>query len=153
MRQTRRSRRRRRRRTSPSLWTACRRATTRRSDRKSTRLNSSPTEIYALSLHDALPIWYGRLNATDAEIEAAAQAAHVAEFVDGLPQGYDTPLRSEEHTAELQPHRNLRSFPTRRSSDLVRKIKCDRRGDRGGGAGGARRRVCGRLAAGLRHAA
>src|SRR5260221_223380 len=25
-------------------------------DRKSTRLNSSPTEIYTLSLHDALPI-------------------------------------------------------------------------------------------------
>src|SRR6202012_2527857 len=27
-------------------------------DRKSTRLNSSPTEIYTLSLHDALPIWH-----------------------------------------------------------------------------------------------
>src|SRR5260221_619951 len=26
-------------------------------DRKSTRLNSSHTEIYTLSLHDALPIW------------------------------------------------------------------------------------------------
>src|SRR4030095_1646066 len=30
-----------------------------RSDRKSTRLNSSHTEIYTLSLHDALPIWLG----------------------------------------------------------------------------------------------
>src|SRR4030095_12282508 len=28
-----------------------------RRDRKSTRLNSSPTEICTLSLHDALPIW------------------------------------------------------------------------------------------------
>src|SRR5476649_388875 len=28
-------------------------------DRKSTRLNSSHTEIYTLSLHDALPIWHG----------------------------------------------------------------------------------------------
>jgi ATP-binding cassette, subfamily B, bacterial MsbA len=37
-------------------------------------------------------IRYGRLDATDAEIEAAARAAHVAEFVEGLPQGYDTPL-------------------------------------------------------------
>src|SRR5260221_251267 len=29
-----------------------------RVDRKSTRLNSSHTEIYTLSLHDALPIWH-----------------------------------------------------------------------------------------------
>src|SRR4029453_7684775 len=28
-------------------------------------------------------------------------------------------LRSEEHTSELQSHRDLHSFPTRRSSDLV----------------------------------
>src|SRR5579875_2775635 len=28
--------------------------------------------------------------------------------------------RSEEHTSELQSHRDLHSFPTRRSSDLVR---------------------------------
>src|ERR1044072_9249842 len=28
-------------------------------------------------------------------------------------------LRSEEHTAELQSHRDLHSFPTRRSSDLA----------------------------------
>src|SRR5476649_2090562 len=27
-------------------------------------------------------------------------------------------LRSEEHTSELQSHRDLHSFPTRRSSDL-----------------------------------
>src|SRR5215211_6980296 len=29
------------------------------------------------------------------------------------------PSRSEEHTSELQSHRDLHSFPTRRSSDLV----------------------------------
>src|SRR5882672_3712236 len=28
-------------------------------------------------------------------------------------------VRSEEHTSELQSHRDLHSFPTRRSSDLV----------------------------------
>src|SRR6266496_2372383 len=28
--------------------------------------------------------------------------------------------RSEEHTSELQSHRDLHSFPTRRSSDLIR---------------------------------
>lgn len=37
-------------------------------------------------------IRYGRLEATDAEIEAAAKAAHVAEFVENLPEKYDTPL-------------------------------------------------------------
>src|ERR687886_663957 len=29
-------------------------------------------------------------------------------------------VRSEEHTSELQSHRDLHSFPTRRSSDLLR---------------------------------
>src|SRR4030095_8646464 len=33
-----------------------------RPDRKSTRLNSSHTEIYTLSLHDALPIYSKRLS-------------------------------------------------------------------------------------------
>src|SRR4029453_8618958 len=28
-------------------------------------------------------------------------------------------MRSEEHTSELQSHRDLHSFPTRRSSDLT----------------------------------
>src|SRR5215204_5932083 len=28
-------------------------------------------------------------------------------------------MRSEEHTSELQSHRDLHSFPTRRSSDLI----------------------------------
>lgn len=33
---------------------------------------------------------YGRLDASDEEVLAAARAAHVDEFVDGLPDGYDT---------------------------------------------------------------
>src|ERR687886_440041 len=32
---------------------------------------------------------------------------------------YPRVTRSEEHTSELQSHRDLHSFPTRRSSDLV----------------------------------
>src|SRR5476649_1480747 len=32
-----------------------------------------------------------------------------------------TTIRSEEHTSELQSHRDLHSFPTRRSSDLARR--------------------------------
>ena len=35
-------------------------------------------------------IRYGKLTATDAEVEAAARAANVAEFVSQFPQGYDT---------------------------------------------------------------
>jgi ATP-binding cassette, subfamily B, multidrug efflux pump len=35
-------------------------------------------------------IAYGRLDATDAEIQAAAEAAHVDHFVRTLPDGYDT---------------------------------------------------------------
>jgi ABC-type multidrug transport system fused ATPase/permease subunit len=37
-------------------------------------------------------IRYGRLNATDDEVIAAAQAANAHDFVMALPQGYDTPL-------------------------------------------------------------
>ena len=37
-------------------------------------------------------IRYGRLDATDTEVEAAACAANVAEFTDNLPDGYETIL-------------------------------------------------------------
>jgi subfamily B ATP-binding cassette protein MsbA len=37
-------------------------------------------------------IRYGRLSASEAEIEAAAQAANAHEFIRQLPQGYDTPV-------------------------------------------------------------
>ena len=37
-------------------------------------------------------IAYGRPDATRQEIIAAAQAAHIHEFVESLPQGYDTPV-------------------------------------------------------------
>ncbi|RYG17100.1 ATP-binding cassette domain-containing protein, partial [bacterium] len=37
-------------------------------------------------------IRYGRLDATDADIERAAQMANVAEFAERLPEGYDTPI-------------------------------------------------------------
>ena len=35
-------------------------------------------------------IRYGRSDATEAEVEAAARAAHAHEFIMGLPEGYDT---------------------------------------------------------------
>src|ERR687885_25192 len=90
----------------------------RRADRKSTRLNSSHTVIYPLSLHDALPI-YRR------SILAGAGIAGVASIIppEVLAQSQSSgnavsESRSEEHTSELQSHSDLPSFPTRRSSDL-----------------------------------
>src|SRR5476649_840147 len=87
-------------------------------DRKSTRLNSSHTEIYTLSLHDALPIsvlsrdlWEGAFGGRPI-IGKQIQIDGVARTVVGIMP------RSEEHTSELQSHRDLHSFPTRRSSDL-----------------------------------
>jgi ABC-type multidrug transport system fused ATPase/permease subunit len=35
---------------------------------------------------------YGRLDATDAEVEAAARAAHAHDFISHLPRGYETPI-------------------------------------------------------------
>jgi ATP-binding cassette subfamily B protein/subfamily B ATP-binding cassette protein MsbA len=37
-------------------------------------------------------IRYGRLDATDQDVEQAARAAHAHEFIVRLPEGYDTPL-------------------------------------------------------------
>src|SRR5476649_2115154 len=88
------------------------------SDRKSTRLNSSHTVIYTLSLHDALPIFNG------AEHHFGRHQRHHAgwcpELVRVLLKQHAAAggFRSEEHTSELQSHSDLHSFPTRRSSDL-----------------------------------
>src|SRR5476649_726559 len=87
-------------------------------DRKSTRLNSSHTEIYTLSLHDALPI----LATCDRAAHGRHQRISPCPWSWG-PTGTSNPAtnsraRSEEHTSELQSHRDLHSFPTRRSSDL-----------------------------------
>src|SRR5476649_166297 len=89
-----------------------------RRDRKSTRLNSSHTEIYTLSLHDALPI---SIASCDLPTSAAAGPSTPSAFI--RPNGRrckrrGNSARSEEHTSELQSHRDLHSFPTRRSSDL-----------------------------------
>ncbi|ALN59694.1 abc transporter protein [Lysobacter enzymogenes] len=37
-------------------------------------------------------IRYGRPEASEADVEAAARAAHIHEFIVGLPDGYDTPV-------------------------------------------------------------
>src|SRR5476649_1304445 len=88
-------------------------------DRKSTRLNSSHTEIYTLSLHDALPI----LPRADARgLDVGAGRVLALQRHDGRQRFrifHSHCRRSEEHTSELQSHRDLHSFPTRRSSDLA----------------------------------
>src|SRR5882672_9111299 len=87
-------------------------------DRKSTRLNSSHTEIYTLSLHDALPIFKSRTNLCSRDVISVMvdAAAAYRNGCTSIPNSRDN--RSEEHTSELQSHRDLHSFPTRRSSDL-----------------------------------
>src|SRR5476649_2343851 len=88
-------------------------------DRKSTRLNSSHTEIYTLSLHDALPILLGGQFHTAALTEQMLGMPAVGADVHGHVFHDAQHRRSEEHTSELQSHRDLHSFPTRRSSDLT----------------------------------
>lgn len=54
-------------------------------------------------------IRYGKLNATDEEIEAAARVVHAHEFIEGLQNGYDTEI--EERGATLSAgQRQLISF-------------------------------------------
>src|SRR6476646_7693180 len=87
-------------------------------DRKSTRLNSSHTVIYTLSLHDALPI----LMVTNGSM--LSNTRRLSGRTWSHFGGHTTctwrasKCRSEEHTSELQSHSDLHSFPTRRSSDL-----------------------------------
>src|SRR5215204_6280296 len=90
----------------------------RRTDRKSTRLNSSHTVIYTLSLHDALPIWTHWLPCSVTARRSSNRSASVDGRA-GMPTAARLQAnRSEEHTSELQSHSDLHSFPTRRSSDL-----------------------------------
>lgn len=54
-------------------------------------------------------IRYGRLDATDAEVEQAARAIHAHDFIVQLPQGYDTPV-SERGLRLSMGQRQLISF-------------------------------------------
>jgi ATP-binding cassette subfamily B protein len=51
-----------------------------------------PQEPVIFSANASDNIRYGRPEATDAEVEAAARAAQAHEFIARLPQGYATPL-------------------------------------------------------------
>src|SRR5258706_12036672 len=58
--------------------------------------DTATTEIYTLSLHDALPIFLVRMETTE--------SLRVVVFESALPE---TTTRSEEHTSELQSLTNL----------------------------------------------
>src|SRR5437773_5963142 len=60
--------------------------------------DTAPTEIYTLSLHDALPIF---------ALAPHSAMAHTVEEVDRDPDRHPQPERSEEHTSELQSHHDL----------------------------------------------
>ena len=51
-----------------------------------------PQETVLFSTTVRENIRYGRLDATDEEVEAAAKAANADEFIQNLPQGYDTKI-------------------------------------------------------------
>src|SRR5476649_790545 len=88
-------------------------------DRKSTRLNSSHTVIYTLSLHDALPISLAHPPGSDARVFVIPRRKIFTQKPNDKETPEDRLQRSEEHTSELQSHSDLHSFPTRRSSDLT----------------------------------
>src|SRR5215211_4992711 len=87
-------------------------------DRKSTRLNSSHTVIYTLSLHDALPIYAAAFGFLRRHRPHADGGALGLQSLQQRVEATGGRARSEEHTSELQSHSDLHSFPTRRSSDL-----------------------------------
>src|SRR5206468_13023524 len=76
-----------------------------------------PTEIYTLSLHDALPIWVEPLQAPQEVADAVGvldvggvdqHSQEQAAGVDGdVPLPAPDLLRSEEHTSELQSRSDL----------------------------------------------
>src|SRR5476649_399584 len=88
-------------------------------DRKSTRLNSSHTVIYTLSLHDALPIWQFIDLHSLTQLAVPDTRLMVTKYGPIILAERLHFTRSEEHTSELQSHSDLHSFPTRRSSDLA----------------------------------
>src|SRR2546430_8602585 len=78
--------------------------------------DTATTEIYTLSLHDALPISVASNRAPDRSpiIQTASnfpsrsvQQAYDYVLSEGSPEYYEEFIRSEEHTSELQSQSNL----------------------------------------------
>ena len=58
--------------------------------RQAVSLVAQDVQLFGTTLREN--IRYGRLDATDAEVEAAAQAANAHDFIVGFENGYDTPV-------------------------------------------------------------
>src|SRR2546430_16141558 len=73
--------------------------------------DTATTEIYTLSLHDALPIYMIQQSLQNALARAAVQRQVVTLVTQTLCDANDPnlrqPSRSEEHTSELQSQSNL----------------------------------------------
>src|SRR2546427_1753360 len=75
--------------------------------------DTATTEIYTLSLHDALPIWLGRVAGrceVEAEIAVRGPLVGIARELGGRARALHVvgrAERSEEHTSELQSQSNL----------------------------------------------
>src|SRR5690242_21627559 len=67
---------------------------------------AASTDIYPLSLHDALPIWSG-WTAQNSSMPAPRKAMGRQDQPPPLGLRTRSPWRSEEHTSELQSHVNL----------------------------------------------
>src|SRR5882672_1369308 len=68
----------------------------RRIDRKSTRLNSSHTVIYTLSLHDALPISTALMSSGETKPRPRKKACARPAAISAIVARGDAPYRSEE---------------------------------------------------------
>src|SRR2546427_7896274 len=63
--------------------------------------DTATTEIYTLSLHDALPIYPPRATGADRRVARGGDRRRIGR------DGCRTDARSEEHTSELQSQSNL----------------------------------------------
>ena len=84
--------------------------------RRSLGIVLQDTHLFSMSVREN--IRYGRLDATDEEVEAAAKLANADGFIRRLPQGYDTPLTDNgmigNRTGQfLKLSLKLRSFYTK----------------------------------------
>src|SRR5690349_23765837 len=94
--------------------------------------HTSTTEIYTLSLHDALPIWLGHVTAAPlVELGNAPVAGFDLRAKPVLAQRATSPCtpvaRSEEHTSELQSRRDLVCRLLLEKKKQIRRCGCRQR--------------------------
>src|SRR5919202_1341633 len=98
-----------------------------RLDRKSTRLNSSHTEIYTLSLHDALPIFASsvragvgdHLAASDGQVDTAQRLHHADARSKQVAEQVSQPRRPDALAVDLSYARELNDDVRSRGNALI----------------------------------